>query len=144
MKNEPKNKAVEHVIQPHPDLFQEQADTQLELLIGGYTDADEDAAKQVAYEASAQDINEPNKGAYDEESDKADRTGRKDGRAREEQGRADGGWPEAMDEQTMDMQMMDGRERAGQRRWLGPLVRPSWNKVPAEADTILGHGACRG
>ena len=24
------------------------------------------------------------------------------------------------------------------------MVRPSWNKVPEEADTILGHGACRG
>jgi hypothetical protein len=29
------------------------------LLIGGYTDADGDAARQVAYEAFAQDINEP-------------------------------------------------------------------------------------
>ena len=93
VKNEPKNKAVEHVIQPHPDLPQEQVKTQLELLTGGYTDADGTAAKLMAYEAFAQDTNEPkHERADDGEFDKTDRTDRKDGsRAREEQGRADDG-----------------------------------------------------
>jgi hypothetical protein len=51
---------------------------------------------------------------------------------------------QAMDKQAVDVRMMDGRERVGRRRRLGPLVQPSWDKVPAEADTILEHGACRG
>ena len=122
MKNEPKNKAVEHVIQPHPDLFQEQADTQLELLIGGYTDADENAATQVAYEVFAQDINEPrHDSAYDEESDTADKTDRKDGsRAREEQGRADGGW--AGNGRADDGRANDGRARKGRAKMVAGSV----------------------
>jgi hypothetical protein len=55
--NEPK--AVELVIQQHPDLPQEQAETQLELLGDGYTDADGDAARQAAYKASAEGIIKP-------------------------------------------------------------------------------------
>jgi hypothetical protein len=92
----------------------------LELLIGGYTDADEDAARQVAYEASTQDINEPNKSAYDEEPDKADRTGRNDGRVREEQGRADGGWPG--DGRADDGHTDDGRARKGRAKTVAGSV----------------------
>ena len=93
----------------------------MELLIGGYTDADEDAATQVAYEVSAQDINEPSKGAYDEESDTADKTDRKDGsRAREEQGRADGGW--AGNGRADDGRADDGRARKGRAKTVAGFV----------------------
>jgi hypothetical protein len=124
--NEPKNKAVGHVIQPHPDLFQEQAETQLELLTGGYTDADEDAAKQVAYEVFAQDINEPrHDSAYDGETDKTNRTGKadeqaKDERAREKQGRADGGW--AGNGRADDGRADDGRASEGRAKAVAGLV----------------------
>jgi hypothetical protein len=57
VKDEPK--AVEHVIQQHPGLSKEHAETQLELLDDGYTNADGDAARQVAYKACAEDIDKP-------------------------------------------------------------------------------------
>jgi hypothetical protein len=125
VKNEPKNKAVEHVIQPHPYLFQEQAETQLELLTGGYTDADEDAATQVAYEVFAQDINEPrHDSAYDGGTDKTEEQARaaqaKDERAREEQGRADGGW--AGNGRADDGRADDGRASEGRARTVAGFV----------------------
>ena len=122
MKNEPKNKAVEHVIQPHPDLPQEQVKTQLELLTGGYTDTDGTAAKLMAYEAFAQDTNEPkHERADDGELDKTDRTDRKDGsRAREEQGRADGGW--AGNGRADDGRADDGRARKGRAKTVAGFV----------------------
>jgi hypothetical protein len=93
----------------------------LELLVGGYTDADGDAARQVSYEAFAQDTNEPKyTSAYDGESDKTDMTGRKDERAREEQGRADGGW--AGNGRADDGRADDGRARKGRAKTVAGFV----------------------